>query len=117
MCGHKGGKCVVCSERVTAGNFESFDFDHKQQVLNHADKSDRWSGVMRDWPPFTDQWFAWAETVDLICSKCHRRRHKPESLQLTLDLEVQQRLDARINGATHSGIAVQLSLLDEVRHG
>ncbi len=92
MAGHKGGKCIGCGGRVTDGTIEDFHFDHVVQVNNHADKTDRWGGAIRDWPPFTDQWFAWAERVDLICSDCHIIRHQG-SKQLSIDFEAQSRMD------------------------
>lgn len=98
MVSQKGGKCVICGERVTVGNIESYEFDHKIQVNNHADKTDRWGGGIRDWPPFTEKWFAWADTVDLICEGCHRNKHKNGKQSCLLEsLEfqaIQERLDA-----------------------
>jgi hypothetical protein len=78
---------------VTRGNIEHFHFDHKTQVNNHNDKTDRWGGAICDLPPFTDRWFAWAARVDLICQKCHTEKHRQNAQHCLLDLVVQSRLD------------------------
>jgi hypothetical protein len=113
LCAWKGGHCIKCGERVTAGNIERFHFDHKEQVNNRNDKTDRWGGGIRDWPPFNDRWKAWAATVDLICVDCHQSRHLPVQPQLTLDLAAQERLNghAPIDTTTLS----QLSLFGDDR--
>lgn len=109
MCGYKGGRCIRCDLRVTDGNLERFHFDHKVQINNTSDKSDRWSGPIAYMAPFTDRWLAWAETVDLICVDCHRARHKPDLSQLALDLAVQVRLDGHVS---HAGSLHQMSLFE-----
>ena len=101
----------MCSERVTAGNIENFHFDHKTQLNNHADKTDRWGGALRDLPPFTEQWFEWAETVDLICVGCHQMKHKPAQRQFTLDLGAQKRLDGYTFGPVET---TQLPLFERM---
>ena len=96
MVGYKGGKCISCRMRVTAGNIKEFEFDHHIQVNSQNNKEGRWGGDIRYWPPFTDRWFAWAASVDLICSKCHHERHRQNGQQYRLFSEflaVQQRLD------------------------
>jgi hypothetical protein len=112
MVGLKGGKCVSCSEKVTHGNIENFHFDHKTQLNNHADKTDRWGGAIRDWPPFTDRWIAWAQTVDLICRECHEVKHSSNGVSLfsAADLaEVQQRL-ARVESGPIFTTQISLDL-------
>ena len=109
MCAVKGGRCIACQKRVTDANFQSFHFDHKIKVNDSNDRWDRWCGAIRDWPPFTEKWFAWAETVDLICEPCHQDRHRQEHkkqgclLSLIEQEEVQTRLanhdTQTINGA------------------
>jgi len=74
MCAQKGGHCVRCNLRVTVTNIVHFHFDHHIEINNNSD--DQWDGEMRDWPPFTDAWFAWAETVDLICGDCLQNKHR-----------------------------------------
>ena len=72
MCAQKGGHCVRCNLRVTVTNMVHFHFDHHIEINNNSD--DQWDG---DWPPFTDAWFAWAETVDLISVDCLKNKHRP----------------------------------------
>jgi hypothetical protein len=103
MIAHKGGKCVQCSKRVSHGNIESFEFHHKGAIGNGHDKTDRWGGGIRDWAPFTEEWFVWASGVDLMCPECHWKEHRPGG-QLSLEefWEVQARLDEYAQGGKNA---------------
>jgi hypothetical protein len=101
MASHKGGKCLGCGLRVTAGNIRKFEFDHHVQLYSQNDKTGRWGGDVRTWPPFTDKWFTWAAGVDLVCPRCHRERHRHNGKQRDLfsqHADVQIRLEQAVLG-------------------
>jgi len=97
MVGFKGGLCVSCGERVTHNNITTFHFDHKVEINNSYDLSDRWTAI-REIAPFTDKWFAWANSVNLICQDCHIARHRngntppPTLFDHVSNIDLQQRL-------------------------
>ncbi len=114
MVGHKGGRCH-CGLRVTHGNIDEFHFHHREYIGNGYDLMDRWAGAVRFWAPFTEDWFAWGDNVDLICLKCHQEKHRNEK-QLSMEefWEVQCRLDSFDPGALvmHQPQLPLLTLID-----
>ena len=77
MVARKGGCCVACKMLVSESNIGDFQFRHKTRISSRDNKTHRWRGSVRSWAPFTDKWFAWAETVELICRACHRDSNRP----------------------------------------
>lgn len=95
MTAHKGGRCVRCSGRVTFDNFDQFNFHHINHLNNPHDLTERWNGPVRDWPPFTEKWLAWGETIELVCKACHASEHKrTHQMDIEEFLKVQARLEA-----------------------
>ena len=99
MVGYKGGRCMDCRKPVTREAIQNFHFDHLAPIGNSNDQTNRWNGAVRSWAPFTERWFAWAETVDLVCAACHQIRHHGGPRQLSL-LELQE-VQERLNGYDH----------------
>ena len=101
MCGHKGGKCLNCNTRVTPLNVESFHFDHVEELNCGSGSLSRWGNNIKYWAPFTEEWFQWAKTVNLMCELCHRKRHNGND-QISIDWEAQHRMDEHMRDCPSS---------------